>query len=59
MGSVLRINNFNMSIHRKIQYLGEGWFTKKTVKKEDCLKRGLGQLTDLIGGLAKKKRCCF
>ena len=30
-------------------------FTKKTKNREDCLKRGLGQLADVIEGLTKKK----
>ena len=32
-------------------------FTNKN--REDYLKRELGQLADLIGGLAKKKEWCF
>ena len=27
--------------------------------ERNCLKRGLGQLAGLIGGLAKKKEVCF
>ena len=34
-------------------------FTKKPKNREDCLKRGLGKLANLIGGLAKKKDWCF
>ena len=34
-------------------------FSKKPKNREDYLKRGLGQLADLIKGLAKKKERCF
>ena len=34
-------------------------FAKKPKNREDYLKRGLGQLADLIRGLTKKKERCF
>ena len=34
-------------------------FSKKPKNREDYLKRGLGQLADLIRGLTKKKERCF
>ena len=32
---------------------------EKPKNREDCLKRGLSQLADLIGSLSKKKEWCF
>ena len=40
-----------VKIFRGLQFLHK--------KGTDCLKRELGQLADLIGGLAKKKGWCF
>ena len=37
----------------------KGFTKKKKTNREDCFKRGLGQLADLIGGLAKEKEWCF
>ena len=43
----------------KIPFLGGESSKKKKKNREDCLKTGLGQLADLIEGLAKKKEWCF
>ena len=32
---------------------------KKTINRDDCLKRELGHLAGLIGGLTKNKGWCF
>ena len=32
----------------------EEGFHKKLIKRRDCLKKGLGQFTDLKGGLSRK-----
>ena len=42
------MKNFNiMGIHGKIQFLGEGGFTKNQYIGGNCLKRELGQFADL------------
>ena len=43
----------------KIPFLGGESSLKKQKNREDCLKTGLGQLADLIEGLAKKKSGAF
>ena len=47
---VLRMKNFNIfGVHWKIRLLGRGGGLEKTIYREDCLKRGLGQFFDLRG----------
>ena len=45
----LRMKNFNMGIHWKIQFLGGDGGQEKPIYKGDCLKGGLGQFADLRG----------
>ena len=58
MGWESKINIFNIiGVQWRIWLLGRGGSHTKTKNREDCFKRGLGQLADLIGGLAKE--WCF
>ena len=57
---VMRIKDFNiLRVHGKIRFLVGGGFTKNPINKEDCLKRVLGKLADLIGALGKKEGVLF
>ena len=54
----LRMKSFSiMRVHWKIRFLGG--FTKNQYIVRDCLKRGLGQFSDLRRDLAKKRGWCF
>ena len=61
MGWGLRIKDFNiMRVYWKIQFLrGGGGSQKNQYIGGIALKRGLGQFSDLRGGLAKKRGWCF
>ena len=48
-----------MGVHWKILFLGGVHKIKKTIFREDCVKRGFGQFADLQEGLAKKRVVVF
>ena len=55
-GMGLRVKNFNMGVHWKMQFLGEGCMKNQYIGVEMSKKGVLESFVDLRGGLAKKKR---